>query len=283
MALSAPRSPGWFERAALLRGLPLVAALALGVAGGLAVAALGPLLPLLLLIGVAGASLVLLDARWGLLGALGVIVLLPFGTFPVKVGLTPTLLEGALGLTWLVFALRIMLRRDERLLPTRLDGPLVLFLIVTVFAFVLGLGQRLHDADAARLRENGHLHLDLLSDREPRANAARPGARALGRGAGRRGRGAAWPGPLGAWGRAPRMCWPGWRGWAIRPAGSSAMSRTTQPNRFARPAPAWTRTVSLASDGGAGHPHRPGCRPPPAAAALADDGGRAARWRSASC
>ncbi|MGN6698081.1 MAG: O-antigen ligase family protein [Thermomicrobiales bacterium] len=152
MALSAPRSTGWFERTALLRGpaLPLVAALALGVVGGVAVAALGLLLPLILLIGVVGAALVLLDARWGLLGALGVILLLPFGTFPVKVGLTPTLLEGALGLTWLVFALRIMLRRDARLLPTRLDGPLCLFLIVTVFAFVLGLDsgyttQTLHD------------------------------------------------------------------------------------------------------------------------------------------
>lgn len=124
--------------------------LLLGLVGGVAVTRLGPLLPLLALIGAVGAALVLVDPRWGLLGALGVITLLPFGTLPFKVGLTPTLLECALVLTWLVFALRLLLHRDELLLLTALDGPLVLFLIVTLFAFVLGVGrgyttQTIHD------------------------------------------------------------------------------------------------------------------------------------------
>ena len=125
-----------------LRGpLPVAAAGALlGVLGGFAVVQLGPLLPLLLLLGLVGATLVLVEPRWGLLGVLGIVTLLPFGTLPFKVGLTPTLLECALGLTWLVFALRLFLRRDERLLPSAIDGPLALFLIVTVFAFVLGVG-----------------------------------------------------------------------------------------------------------------------------------------------
>lgn len=115
-------------------------ALALGAAGGLAVAAFGPLLPFLLVIGLVGAALVLLDARWGLLASWGVIALLPFGTLPVKVAITPTLLECTLGLTWLVFGLRLLLHRDETLVPSPLDGLTILFLLVTLFAFVLGVG-----------------------------------------------------------------------------------------------------------------------------------------------
>lgn len=125
----------------LLRGpLPVaIGGLLLGLLGGVAVATLGPLLPTLLLLGAVGATLILVEPRWGLLATLGVVALLPFGTLPFKVGLTPTLLECALGLTWLVFAIRLFLRREERLLPSAIDGPLALFLIVTVFAFVLGL------------------------------------------------------------------------------------------------------------------------------------------------
>ncbi|MDP9371470.1 MAG: O-antigen ligase family protein, partial [Chloroflexota bacterium] len=153
MALSAPRL-SWSRPApsrdalaelfeALRHGpLPAVAlAVLLALAGGLVTALLGPLLPSLLLASAVGAALVLLDPRWGLLGALGVIALLPFGTLPVKVAVTPTLLESALLLTWGVFALRFLLRRDERLRPTPLDGPALLFLTITLFAFLLGLGR----------------------------------------------------------------------------------------------------------------------------------------------
>lgn len=146
MALSAPRADRrWSafapERLARHPLVALGAALALGCTGGLAVVALGPLLPLIVLIGLVGAALVLLDARWGLVATLGVIAVLPYGTLPFKVGLTPTLLSLAILLTWVVFVLRLMLRREERLLVTALDGPLLLFLIVTLFAFVLGLGR----------------------------------------------------------------------------------------------------------------------------------------------
>jgi O-antigen ligase len=145
MALSAPRAQRPFAagRTPLVGGpLPLVvAALALGVAGGVAVAGLGPILPLLLVIGATGTALVLLDARWGLLACWGVIALLPFGTLPFKVAITPTLLESALALTWLVFGVRLLLFRDETLRPTPLDGLTVVFLLITVFAFVLGFGR----------------------------------------------------------------------------------------------------------------------------------------------
>ncbi len=142
MALSVPPRAAPFALARTLRGPGPVAlgGILLGLLGGLAVARLGPILPLLLLIGTIGAALILVEPRWGLLGTLGIVTILPFGTLPFKVGLTPTLIECALGLTWLVFALRLFLRRDERLLPTALDGPLAFFLIITLFAFVLGLG-----------------------------------------------------------------------------------------------------------------------------------------------
>lgn len=151
MALSAPRvTPP--RLALLLRGpVPLIlGAVLLGALGGVAVTRLGPVLPMIALLGAVGAALVLLDARWGLLGALGVVALLPFGTLPFKIGLTPALLECALALTWLVFAVRLALRRDELLLPSALDVPLLLFLLVTLFAFTLGIGrgyttQTIHD------------------------------------------------------------------------------------------------------------------------------------------
>ena len=129
--------------AALPRGpLAIVAgAILVGVTGGLATATLGTLPPLLLLCGAVGAGLVLRDPRWGLLAALGTVAVLPFGTLPVKVAITPTLLEAALGLTWGVFVMRLLLRREERLVTTALDGPVLLFLTVTLFAFVLGLGR----------------------------------------------------------------------------------------------------------------------------------------------
>lgn len=157
MALSAapPRRPATFAVGpwALAGG-----ALALGAAGGLAVARLGPLLPLILLIGVVGAALVLLDARWGLLAAWGVIALLPFGTLPFKLAITPTLLSGALALTWLVFGVRLLLRRDETLRPTPLDGPTVVFLLITLFAFILGVGR---GYTAATLHDYGKLVLGI--------------------------------------------------------------------------------------------------------------------------
>ncbi len=145
MALAAVRRPAarpplnWRQ---LLQAPWLLAlgGLALGVAAGVAVGLLGPLLPLIALVGLVSAVLILVEPRWGLVATLGVVTLLPFGTLPFKVGLTPTLLECTLGLTWLVFALRLFLRREERLTPSTLDGPLVLFIIVTVFAFVLGIG-----------------------------------------------------------------------------------------------------------------------------------------------
>ncbi|HET8627994.1 MAG TPA: O-antigen ligase family protein [Thermomicrobiales bacterium] len=137
MALSARRAGATAagrREAALAAGAAL-----LGLLGGLAVVRLGPLLPLALLIALVGTALVLVEPRWGLLGALAVVALLPYGTLPVKVGATPTFLELALLLTWGVFLLRLLLRRDERLAPTPLDGPALLFLLVTLFAFVLGL------------------------------------------------------------------------------------------------------------------------------------------------
>ena len=129
---------------------PVFLALLAGIIGGLAVAGFGPLLPVVMLVGAVAAALVLVEPRWGLLGALAVIALLPFGTFPVKVALTPTLLELALLGTWAVFALRLMLRREERLTLAALDWALLLFLVATLFAFVLGFGrgyttQTLHD------------------------------------------------------------------------------------------------------------------------------------------
>lgn len=128
----------------------LIVTVLLGTGAGVSVARLGPLLPVILLAGLVGAFLIAVDPRWGLISAALIITLLPFGTLPFKVGVTPTLLELALGATWTVFGLRLLLQRERELVTSSLDAPLILFVIVTLFAFVLGLNlgytsQTMHD------------------------------------------------------------------------------------------------------------------------------------------
>lgn len=156
---------GWYRpRSVWLAAFGLL----LGVGGGVAVARLGPTLPIILLAGVVAASLVAIDPRWGLAATLAVVTLLPFGTLPFKVGATPTLLELALGGTWVVFGLRLLLQRDRQLVTSALDVPLVLFVTVTLFAFVLGLSigytsQTIHDYGKLVLAISGYfLILNLV-------------------------------------------------------------------------------------------------------------------------
>ena len=122
-------------------------ALALGLAGGVALAAGNPLIPFALLAAILPLPWLLTRPQANLWLTVAVILLLPFATLPVKIGLTPTFLEIALLLltaTSLFAGVRAADGPWRGLARTPLDGLVLLFLGVMGFAFVLGLG-RDHD------------------------------------------------------------------------------------------------------------------------------------------
>lgn len=116
--------------------------LAIGVAGGLvglAIALLGPLIPFAILLGGLAALYILTDVRAALYGVIAVMALLPFGTFPVRIGFTPTLLDLAMGAFVMVYLLQWATgrRRDFRATPIHLL--ILLYMAWLVLAFALGL------------------------------------------------------------------------------------------------------------------------------------------------
>jgi hypothetical protein len=135
----------------LRTGALAVGALALGAVGGLALAAGNPLIPFLALAALVPVPWLITRPQADLWLAGAVIALLPFGTLPVKVGITPTFLEIALlllAVTSLFAGVRAADPPWRGLARTPLDGWVLAFLGVISFAFVLGLS-RDHDVTIA--------------------------------------------------------------------------------------------------------------------------------------
>lgn len=121
---------------------PLAVGLALlggGLIGALAAAHL--LLAVAVLLAVPVALLILVDVRSGLWCVLGIAALLPFAVFPVKVGFTPTLFEITASAVLVVWVVHSALQRNRRWPVHRAGLFVVTYLIVTLFAFVLGLNR----------------------------------------------------------------------------------------------------------------------------------------------
>jgi hypothetical protein len=113
-------------------------AVALGLAGG-AAAAFGPIWAgFVALAALAIGYAILIDIRVGLTVTILVATALPFGTLPFKAVITPNFLELALLALLLVWLLRLMVRPEERLILTPLGLPLIGFLGITLFSFILG-------------------------------------------------------------------------------------------------------------------------------------------------
>jgi hypothetical protein len=119
---------------------PLVLLLA-GIAlfAGAALAYLTPIGGLAVLVAGAGALLMLRDLRWGLLALLGVICLLPFASLPFKIGFTPTFLDLVFVALYAVWAARLITRRQENFVLTPVGWPVLVFMGLALFAFILGL------------------------------------------------------------------------------------------------------------------------------------------------
>lgn len=119
--------------------LPALLAALLAVAGGLVLAFGGWLAGVALVVGGVGALLVLRDIELGYIGVIAVITLLPFATLPVDIGITPTFLDLALAAVIGVWLVRLVTGRQRRIVTAPVALPIVLFLIVSIFAFIFGL------------------------------------------------------------------------------------------------------------------------------------------------
>ncbi len=117
----------------------LLLLLAGGLAAGLLIGVLGPIIALALTIAGIGAVVVLRSPLWGLVGIIGIATLLPFATMPFKIVFTPSFLDIAIFATFGVWALAYALARETRFQFTSLGGFVLLFLLLAAFSFAMGL------------------------------------------------------------------------------------------------------------------------------------------------
>ncbi|MEP7290642.1 MAG: O-antigen ligase family protein [Chloroflexota bacterium] len=119
----------------------LVGLLIGGVGGllGLLIAAFDPLIAAGAVLGVLIGLYILTSVSAALYAMIAVMALIPFGTFPVKIGFTPTLLDGAMGAFLLVYIFQWMTGRRQSFRLTPIHGLLVLYLGWLILSFVLGL------------------------------------------------------------------------------------------------------------------------------------------------
>lgn len=120
----------------------LLVGLVIGLTGsvfGLAIALLGPALALAAVGGLLAGLYVLTDLRAALYGMLAVMIMLPFGTFPFRIGLTPTLLDAAMGAFLLVYLIQWIMGRRQNVRITPIHPLIILYVMWLIFAFMMGL------------------------------------------------------------------------------------------------------------------------------------------------
>jgi polysaccharide biosynthesis protein PslJ len=108
-------------------------------AGGIVLAFGGPLAAAALIVVGVAAFVVLRDIEMGFWGVIGVITLLPFATLPVDIGITPTFLDVALAAVVGVWALQLVSGRRRTIVTAPVTVPLLVFIVIAVFAFIFGL------------------------------------------------------------------------------------------------------------------------------------------------
>lgn len=117
-------------------------ALVLGVGAGASVSIRGWWLGWALLVVAVGGYIIMRSPLASLAGVFAIITLLPFGTLPFKIALTPTLLELMLAVLLLVWLLRLLAVPEYDLRATILGGLVLLFLGFTVFSLIIGANGR---------------------------------------------------------------------------------------------------------------------------------------------
>jgi O-antigen ligase len=131
-----------------------VVGLLVGATLGVVVAAASPLYTIAGLVGVVVLACVFADARVALFGFIAVATLLPFGTIPIALGpVTPTLIDVCLVSLLLVWTLRLLADRRERLRTSGVDLPILLFIGACVTSFVLGTAYQTTTTDLRHFAE----------------------------------------------------------------------------------------------------------------------------------
>lgn len=124
------------RQVAILIGL--IGGIAAGLLGfGLVVLGAAPTLAIV--IGGLTGLVMLTDVRLALFISLISLLLLPFGTLPFSLGVTPTFLDLGLGTFLVVYLVRRMTRRQTGFRITPVHALILLYLFWLIFAFVLGL------------------------------------------------------------------------------------------------------------------------------------------------
>ena len=99
----------------------------------------GPAIALAIGIAALAGWLVLRNPLWGLVGVVAVCTLLPFATFPFKIGFTPSFLDAAVFATFVVWVLKYAVREETRFQASNIGGAVILFLAIAAFTFAIGL------------------------------------------------------------------------------------------------------------------------------------------------
>jgi O-antigen ligase len=116
--------------------------LSIGVLGGLiglSLAVFGPVVTIGAVLGLLLGLYVLTDLNAALYGLLALMALLPFGTLPFKIVLTPTLLDLAAVAFILVYLFQWMTGRRYRLYLTPIHILILIYALWLILSFVLGL------------------------------------------------------------------------------------------------------------------------------------------------
>ena len=137
-ALSLRRFISQSSRSRFARTL-LAVLIAISLVCGALLALLTPIGGVAVLAAGLAAVLALRDVRWGLLAVIAVACLLPFASLPFKVGFTPTFLDLTFGAVYAVWAVRLFTRTQNDFILTPLGLPVLAFVLLAIFSFLLGL------------------------------------------------------------------------------------------------------------------------------------------------
>jgi polysaccharide biosynthesis protein PslJ len=114
----------------------------IGLSGGLIglmIAVFGSLITSILIIGGLVGIYILTDIQAALYAIIGTMLLLPFGTFPFKIGFTPTLLDGVIGVFLLIYLLQWMTGKRQTLQLSPPHTLILLYMAWLMLCFALGL------------------------------------------------------------------------------------------------------------------------------------------------
>jgi O-antigen ligase len=124
------------------RWYALLIGILLGTIGGgvgLLVTLAEPVIAFGAVFGILAALYVVSNINAALYGMIALVTLLPFGTFPFRLGFTPTLLDGAAGAFVLVYLLQWMRRKRGALVTTPVHILILAYIGWLIVCFVLGL------------------------------------------------------------------------------------------------------------------------------------------------